>query len=132
MDEIIRDIVKVAWYESGEGYYGDYDEDDKGDVELLRFDTYRYQAKDDRSYGAQRATFDFNVHPEDDETWVSCEDGSYCTLVPKSATPEQRGKLLEILMNNLHDPIVAGDYKHLAEEMSWIDLDWLLVTNTPS
>jgi hypothetical protein len=38
MDDLTRGDVCVSWVELGEGYNGDYDEEDPEDVELLRFD----------------------------------------------------------------------------------------------
>jgi hypothetical protein len=105
MDELIRDRVKVEWVRLGEGYWGDYDENNPNDTELLRFDV---------------------SWMDEGGEWIDPGDVSYCTLFPASATPEQMQKGLEILMNAFYDPMMDGyPCKKLGEEMSWISLEWL-------
>lgn len=105
-DKLIRDNVKVEWVELGEGWNGDYDSDDPEDEELLRFDVYVLI----------------------DGEWEMKDDASYCTRFPANATPEQRRKGLEILLNEFHDALSSDvdiSVKRLGEEMSWIGLNWL-------
>lgn len=105
VDTLIKDRVRVEWVELGEGWNGDYYPDDPNDEELLRFDV---------------------SWLDDDGEWVDPGDASYCTRFPASATKEQREKGLEILMNNVYDPLMSGySIKKLCEGLSWIGLDWL-------
>jgi hypothetical protein len=105
VDELIKDRVRVEWVELGEGFSGYYDSEDPYDTELLRFDV---------------------SWLDDDGEWVDPGDVSYCTNFPASATPEQRQRGLEILMNAFYDPLMSGyPCKKIGEAMSWIGLDWL-------
>lgn len=104
--ELIRDNVKVEWVELGEGWNGDYDENDPNDVELLRFDV------------------SVLINGE----WVEKEDASYCTRFPVSAPDEQKIKGLQLLMNEFHDALsgdVENSVKKLGERLSWIGPDWV-------
>jgi len=62
MNEFDRGPWSLEWDHQGEGYNGDYDEDDPEDKALLRADLY-FKGK-------------------------MCADGSYCTLAPDD-TPEE-------------------------------------------
>ena len=107
--ELIKDNVKVCWANIGEGYEGDYDEDDPEDENLLRYDVYVY-----------------DTYNEDCEEgyWRAIDDASYCTYVSADTDNETLMKLLNVLMRNfydvLHDDINAS-VKKLAERMSWIN-----------
>lgn len=102
-DRLVRGDVAVEWEYIGEGWGGDYDEADPQDEPLLRF-------------YVQRRT--------PDGEWADVEDASYCTQMPATATPAQRRRGLEILMERFYDDVVAGkSVKKLGEEMSWIGLD---------
>ena len=95
---VSRGPVRVGWCNLGEGYFGDYDEDDPEDVNLLRFDV------------------DLNGEPVD--------DASYCTQVPADTPDLTLIKLLHIIMNEIHDPLMSGDgIKRLCESLSWIDAE---------
>lgn len=99
--ELIRDNVKVCWINLGEGYCGDYDEEDPEDENLLRYDVYVL----------------------DEDYWEAVDDASYCTYVSADMDNKELMRLLEILMNEfyevLHDDIHAS-VKKLGERMSWI------------
>jgi hypothetical protein len=111
MDELIKDPIRVSWVELGEGLCEDYNPDDPNDVELLRFDI---------DIKASEA------HQDGDWWWEAIDDASYCTQVPVSATPEERGKLLEIIMDWVYEPATQGySIKKICERLSWISLDWL-------
>lgn len=99
IDEITQDGVTIRWVELGEGWGGDYNEDDETDDELLRFDI-----------------------EKDGEI---LDDGSYCTAFPVKTTPRQRLDGLIFLMSHLLDYVKEDNYKHRAEEMSWIDPTWV-------
>ena len=102
MNQLIKDNVMVEWTELGEGIDGDYNPDDPEDVELLRFDVSRL------------------VNGE----WEAIDDASYCTQIPVSATPEQRAKGLQFIMNEVYEWASQGySIKKLCERLSWISLE---------
>ena len=103
--------LRVDWINLGEGYSGDYNEDDPDDENLLRFDVY--------------AAADPDPNNELDDGWVMVEDASYCTQVPASTDPEELERLLRAIFDRYDD--VIDDYikhgtsvKKLGEELSWI------------
>jgi len=101
MDKLIKDNVMVEWAELGEGIDGDYNPDDPEDIELLRFDVSRLV----------------------DGEWQPIDDASYCTQVPVSATPEQRAKGLQWIMDEVYEGVSQGySIKKLCEQLSWISL----------
>lgn len=105
--ELIKDNVKVCWVNIGEGYDGDYDEEDAEDDNLLRYEVYVY---DDES--------DIEGH------WRAVDDASYCTYVSADTDNETLMKLLKILMRNFYDVLhydINSSVKKLAEAMSWIN-----------
>lgn len=61
-------FLRVDWSNIGEGFCGDFDEDDPEDENLLRFDVYVRTP-----YCGDNA--------EDWEKWDAVEDASYCTLM---------------------------------------------------
>lgn len=110
-DFLERDVVRVAWVELGEGWSGDYNPDDPDDEELLRFDVYIKASEASQS---------------ENWWWEQIEDASYCTRFPASATPEQRAKGLEIIMDAVYERAMEGEsIKKLCERLSWIGLNWL-------
>lgn len=104
--ELIRDRVKVEWWELGEGWFGEWDPDDPEDEELLRF---------------------YVSWLDDDGEWIDPQDCSYCTRFPAKSTPEQRAKALEMIMDKVYDAMVdqQGYEVRILEHMSWIALDWV-------
>jgi len=103
-DQLQKGKVIVEWVELGEGWSGDYNPEDPEDEELLRFDAYI----------------------EDHEWEDDYPTYSYCTMFPVSATPEQRQKGLEYLMEHLY-PFMSKDEwcRDEAERLSWIGLHWV-------
>ena len=98
--------VKVEWMELGEGLDGDYDPENPDDVELLRFDVYVQKNK----WG----------------DWEAPPDSSYCTRVPVSSTPEERAKLLKLIMDRVYQAVQLGhNISKVCERLSWISLDWI-------
>ena len=95
------DNIKVELESIGEGWGGDYVEDDPSDEELLRF----------------------SVYVLINEEWEPVDDASYCTGLPAS-TPEAileraLGVLLDEYYDALHDdPTVR--VKKLGERLSWL------------
>lgn len=109
------DGIRVEWVELGEGLSGDYDPCDPDDVELLRFDVYQQASAEELAEGYDSGFVD----PATGITWVDPGDASYCTLVPVSATPEQRLALLRLLHGRVGNP----PRKRLMEQASWISLE---------
>jgi len=109
---LVKGNVKVEWVELGEGWSGDYNEEDPNDEELLRFDVSIWLPDVDDVQGVG--------------DWCDPGDASYCTRFPASATPEQRLKGLELIMNEVYEDATAGHrIKKICEHLSWIGLDWL-------
>jgi hypothetical protein len=117
MDDLTRGDVCVSWVELGEGYNGDYDEEDPEDVELLRFDVLvrgplieLHGLESERAYGE----------------WANARDSSYCTLFPVESTPEQRERGLHIIMDRIYAPLMMGlSIKKVCQELSWIEPAWI-------
>ena len=99
LPELTRGGVRVEFVNLGEGRSGDYNPEDKRDVNLLRFDVSRRVGRE----------------------WLAVDDGSFCTLMPAAAKPKVlRGALLHI-MNAAYDDVAAhGRAKRTLERMSWI------------
>jgi hypothetical protein len=98
---VIMGKYRADWERLGEGYDGDFNEDDPNDVEFYRFDTYEL------------------VEGE----WEEIRDGSYCTAMPVG-TPEN--VLLEGLMlivANLN-AVVDTSPKRELEALSWMNPSW--------
>ncbi len=103
------DVLRVDWYNAGEGWNGDYDPEDEEDDNLLRFDV--YVKTDDPSW-------------EHTGGWEEVEDASYCTQVPADTAPEVlKEKLMFIFKayrDIIEDYLKGSSVKRLGEELSWI------------
>lgn len=75
----------------GEGYCGDYDEDDDKDEPLMRFTVFK-----------------------DDE---EMNDGSYCTCISARTPVKQKKKLAKFILNNIYG---KESVKRICEEFSWL------------
>jgi hypothetical protein len=99
-ERLIKDGVMVEWVRHGEGGNGDCQADDPDDVEFLRFDVSRITEN-----GAEEVS-----------------GSSYCTQVPVATDKAELQRLLEILMDQVYDPVKAGtSIKRVCEELSWIE-----------
>ena len=104
--------LRVDWYNAGEGFYGDYNPEDPGDVNLLRFDAY-YRQEGDR-------------HNDPEEGWVAIDNASYCTLMPATAPAEILERSLRYIFNQYHTVIKDIPYssvKRIGEGLSWIGME---------
>jgi hypothetical protein len=103
--ELIKDRVMVTLEWIGEGWSGDYQEDDPDDDPLLRFTVYE-------QYESGRG-------------WDQVDDASYCTsLIADQLTPADKNLVLEYLMSQVYDQVRDGkSIKRLCENLSWIDRD---------
>lgn len=104
-------FLRVDWSNIGEGYCGDYDEDDPEDENLLRFDVYvRNPSCGDNA--------------EDWEKWDTVEDASYCTLMPADADREtlENGirKIFAEYRNAITHYPINFSVKKMGESLSWI------------
>jgi len=116
-DVYTRNHMTFEWVELGEGKFGDYDEDNPDDVELLRFDFFIDIDLAEKLWIAVE---------EEDAVLGRPQDCSYCTSVPVSATDEQRYEMLILLMDGLENYMVQGlSPKKACEKLSWANLDWL-------
>jgi hypothetical protein len=106
LPSLVKDNVKIEWVDLGEGWDGDYNENDPNDQELLRFDVYSRKRKN----GA----------------WEAVDDASYCTQVPLKTPRPVLNKLLQHLMDNIEPAITGGwSVKKLCERLSWISPEWV-------
>lgn len=107
-DHLEKGTVSVEFSELGEGFFGEYNPRDCNDVELLRF----------------------YVQEFIDCEWYDVDDSSYCTQLPVETTDEQRKKALQIIMDEVYEPVTQGkSIKKICEKLSWISLDWLAAVN---
>jgi len=95
--------VNIGWI--GEGWCGDFDEDDPDDEPLLRFDVHDLKYPKDM---------------EEEETWWNCrsrQDNSYCTQLPAWTPIERLQEICKAIAES-----VAGEehWKRRLEEWSWI------------
>lgn len=98
--------LKIEWVASGEGLNGDY-VPGTGDIELLRFYVSKFRRDCD------------DVPDKGD--WEDIQDGSYCTLMPVSASPQLRQKSLEYIAGQIAG---ATNIKKVLERVSWICPAW--------
>jgi hypothetical protein len=99
-ERLIKDGVMVEWMRHGEGGNGDYHADDLDNVKLLHFEVSRITDK-----GVEEVS-----------------DSSYCSQVPATTDKAELQRLLEILMDQVYDPVKAGkSIKQICEELSWIE-----------
>ena len=95
------DMVRVDWYDAGEGMFGDYDSEDPDDIHLLRFD----------------------VYIKENGEWEPVDDASYCTLVPFDTDMDVLVDKLRIIYKEYADALYSDPYasvKKLGERLSWI------------
>jgi len=113
--------LRVEWVELGEGYDGDYDENDPEDEELLRFDVYvRIHPDDDNPEWEYHGGF----IADDGTKWSGVKDGSYCTRVPASTSEEHRLELLERIHIEIENS-PEHPRKVDMQRMSWVSAEGL-------
>lgn len=101
----IKEHVRVEWVRLGEGWNGDYNEDDPDDDELLRFDAYVFEAEDNSDY------------------WREVPGASYCTRTPVATPMETKKALLYVILNEYWDELgndKEASVKKIGERLSWI------------
>ena len=116
---IYDDVLRVDWYNAGEGICGDFNPDDPEDINLLRFDVY--------------VKADANMDTDSIHGWAEVEDASYCTNMPATAPEAVLEKALKCIFKRYRDVITGPDYpsvKKLGEELSHISEDDFSSENT--
>ncbi len=107
--EIHDDTIKVVLRNIGEGWCGDYNENDPDDEELLRFDVYIMTE---------------GYVSEDFDGWEEMEDSSYCTQIPACTPRDVLEEKIKIIFERYRDMVVdyrlGTSVKKLGEELSWL------------
>ena len=105
---VYNDTIRVDIVNIGEGLSGDYDPDDPEDINLLRFDVYI-------------------KNPKENTDWYEIEDASYCTLLEATQPIEEIIEAAKLIHSRYSEVIPTyEDYlngpslKRLGEELSWI------------
>lgn len=93
-------IFRVEWVNLGEGWYGDYDDTDPEDVNLLRFDCF----------------------VREDGEWRDPGNASYCTRMPADTDPVILKQALKVILGAFSNHYESG-YKRTLEQLSWIGPD---------
>jgi hypothetical protein len=100
MNRFHRGRVIVQWVALGEGLCGDYNPDDPDDIEYLRFDI-------------------LTIDNAGCETPV--DDASYCTLMPVSASDDDKRDALITIMDHVYSKVIRGEsIKRLCQQLSYI------------
>jgi hypothetical protein len=90
---------RVTFENIGEGYSGDYNENDPTDQPLLRFSC---EKKVGRS-------------------WEWMEDASYCTCLPETTDKKKLERYSKRIVKCLEDTDAKGEsYRHELERFSWL------------
>ena len=104
VEDEIEGRVRVALEYIGEGYSGDFDDEDEEDMPLIRFTVY------EREFGI--------------EIWEQVDDSSYCTQIPITTPREQLEGIARSILAEVEDPILRGySIKKLCERLSWIEVN---------
>jgi hypothetical protein len=85
---------KVCWEWIGEGWSGDYQEDDASDTPLLRFSCFEKIGR----------------------KWVEMNDSSYCTRMPITSPKSHLERGAKEILEAIEDVC----YKKRLEELSWL------------
>jgi hypothetical protein len=108
--------VKVAWVDLGEGFDGDYDEDDEDDTPLLRYDAYVLMADEN----SDEYSVEFSHQDLSGRLWGQKSDSSFCTGVPAHTPRAELNRLAEKMADRLADNLDNGGWKGTAAELSWV------------
>lgn len=94
---------KACLVDLGEGWNGDYNEDDPEDEPLFRFDYYSRESVNDE--------------------WQIPNDSSYCTQTNANIGHQLRKEFLEYLIEQVEDLSWDANIKHLCESLSWTRIE---------
>lgn len=98
--------VMVVIFNANEGLFGDFDPDNRGDRNLLRFSVY---INEDR-----------NADPEDGG-WE--EKDSWCTDLSADLEPEMITRALDIIYNKMNEALkddINASIRRIGDELSWL------------
>lgn len=101
------DVLRVDWYNAGEGICGDFNHDDPNDINFLRFDVYVKSNQPDKK-------------------WLEVEDASYRTNMPATASEDVLEKALKHIFKRYRGVISGPTHpsvKDLGEELCHISKD---------
>lgn len=99
---VIKNGVRVTLEWIGEGWFGDYNPNDKDDEPLMRFCV-------DRKVG---------------RNWVPVDDASFCTRILASTPRARKIVLAKIILEAMCDAVQSPGMhspKKIGESLSWID-----------
>jgi len=106
---VVRGDLMVAFGNIGEGWSGDYDEDDVEDENLLRLYVYMRDTQGR------------------DLPWKEVDEGSICTALPANTPASVRKGILEVVLNEAEasvDREARSVSRHLMDEFSYINAEW--------
>lgn len=99
---MLKNGFKARFVRLGEGFNGDYDEEDPEDKELLRLDIIRVENGEE----------------------FQDQDMSYCTSVPVDTPKKERRRLLKLAVKLMAKARDEGkSLKRQAETLSWMEPD---------
>jgi|LauGreDrversion4_2_1035121.scaffolds.fasta_scaffold31314_2 hypothetical protein len=111
LPSLTRGNVRIEWSNLHEGLDGDYDQENPDDVNVLRFDVFKFDSRD--------------------SDWHPIDDGSYCTRVPATTGHDVLTQILTSFMDYIYDDVSAhGKAKRKCEQLSWTDLDGNIQINS--
>lgn len=93
------DPFKIELTFEGEGYNGEYNENDPEDQRLLRFTIYK---------------------TNDGNTYEQIDEGSYCTQITDNNDPELIEKVEKALMTIFRKAEELNSYKRILQTLSWL------------
>lgn len=101
---LVRGQLRVSFEALGESLYGDeVDEEDLGDVEVLRF-------------CVERPDPENTFHP-----WETIDDSSYCTQIRADSEDTELRRLLLVIMDAVYQQATSDQsIKRICEELSWL------------
>jgi hypothetical protein len=102
--EVIKDNIRLVWEDIGEGWSGDYNDEDPDDTPLLRF------------------SIDWRENANSD--WEGLNDASYCTGLPIDTDTDTLCEYAESIIASLSSTKEKPTgYKRTLERWSWLGIE---------
>jgi hypothetical protein len=102
--EVIKDNIRLVWEDIGEGWSGDYNDEDPDDTPLLRF------------------SIDWRENANSD--WEGLDDASYCTGLPIDTDADTLCEYAESIIASLSSTKEKPTgYKRTLERWSWLGIE---------